>query len=463
MENITVCGGGITGMVFSILLAQKGYKITLLETSGELGGLYRSIEVAGWKFDQGLYIPQLTGVSRIDQILLSSCDVKVSSGSNKDIAGNVFQKIHNENSLFIDARLLSAEQLEKIVFEMIERITEISSEIRYDRDMETYFNNRFGPEAVKSVFQNLSKHIWKKDLKFLSSVALKVVHMPRMVIFDQEVSRVLKESSQFFDERIAYPDQMKIPDRFIEGKTSSFYPKKFGLYHVLDGLRKLMHELNIDIKLNSKIENIEVSGNKVTKILVNQASIKEVMTVDGILWCAATEVLHKLLGFTVAPLSDKPIPHRTHYVISKTKPKAGRVYWSWDFDDNDVIRISFPYNYCSELEKNGMYPIMIEAHDNPKMNESERKEWLVGYLEEMGLVVRADIMNVYSPESAQRQFFVPSLDNINRDQKIISDIDGIGVENLYFCSAKIADGIFYLHDLLIDGNKRISGLMEKTV
>lgn len=463
MKNITICGGGIVGMVNAILLAQKGHKITLLETSGALGGLYRSVEVGSWRFDQGLYIPQLTGIDSIDQIFLNSCDVQINSGSKKDIAGNVFEKIHNENSLFIDARLLPRKHLEKIVFEMIEKIAKTSPEIRDDQDMETYFNNRFGPEAVKAVYQDIARNIWRKDLKFLSSIALKVVHMPRMVMFDREVSCVLKDSSKFFDERIAYPDQIKIPDKFIEGKTASIYPKKYGLFHLLDGLTRMMNELDINIRLNSKIENIETSGNKVTKIEISQLAAKEFIPVDDILWCAATEALHTLLGFNATNFLDKPIPHRTHYVISKIEPKAGRVYWSWDFDDNDIVRISFPHNYCNELKRSGLYPVLIEAHDDSNMNESDRKEWLSGYLEDAGLVFRRDIVDVYSPESARRKFFVPTLENIKRDRKIISDIDSTGLENLYFCSAKIADGIFYLHDLLIDGHKRISGLMEKNI
>ncbi len=463
MKNITICGGGITGMVNAILLARRGYKVILLETSGGLGGLYRPIEVGSWRFDQGLYIPQLTGIESIDHIFLTSCDVQINSGKEKDIAGNVFEKVHNENSMFIDARLLPIERLEKIISEMIKNIPNVTREICHDQDMESYFHNRFGPEAVKSVYQSVSRHIWKKELKCLSSIALKVVHMPRMVMFDQEVSRALKESSKFFDERIAYPDQIKIPEKFIEGKTASIYPKKYGLHHLLDGLTKMMNELDVDIRLNSKIENVEILENKITKMRINQFGAKEVITVDSVLWCAATEALHKLLGFGIAPTLDKPIPHRTHYVISKVKPRVARVYWSWDFDDNDVIRISFPHNYCDELKKNSLYPVLIEAHDNTDVDKSDRKEWLSGYLEDTGLLARRDIVDIYSPDSAQRQFFVPTLENIKRDRKIISDIDGTGLANLYFCSAKIADGIFYLHDLLIDGHKRISGLLETNV
>lgn len=460
LKNLTVCGGGVTGMVNAILLAQIGHKVSLVETSDALGGLFKSVKVDGWSFDQGLYIPQMTGIDCIDQIFLKSCKINIRSESEKDIAGNVFKKIHNENSQFIDARLLPKETTAKIVMEMIEKISQESGGINQAQDMESYFKNRFGTEAVSFIYDAISQRFWRRDLKSLSSIALKVVHMPRLVMFNQEVSRTLKDSHKYFDDRVAYPDQLKIPQNFIEGKTSSIYPKKFGLFHLVDGLTRMINNLDIEVRLNTKIESIKTSGSKIVNVGINQAGVKEVISTDGVLWCGATEALHRILGFKAEPLLDKSIPHRTHYVICKTKPKAGRVYWSWDFDENNVIRISFPHNYSCSLDKDKKYLVMVEAHDDPKMSESEFKVWLVSYLESIGLTSRGDITHVYSPESSKRQFFVPSLRNIKRDSKIVSDIGNRDLVNLYFCSAKISDGIFYLHDLLKDSHERISDLLE---
>ena len=56
MEQITILGGGVAGVVAAYHLAQGGAKVTLVERSAQLGGLMRSMEVGGHIYDIGAFI-----------------------------------------------------------------------------------------------------------------------------------------------------------------------------------------------------------------------------------------------------------------------------------------------------------------------------------------------------------------------------------------------------------------------
>ena len=68
-----VVGGGIAGILSSILLKKKFDQVYLLEKENKLGGLlssYKSKE--GFEFDYGSHFLRDTGVSELDEILYNN-------------------------------------------------------------------------------------------------------------------------------------------------------------------------------------------------------------------------------------------------------------------------------------------------------------------------------------------------------------------------------------------------------
>ncbi|WP_199881002.1 NAD(P)-binding protein, partial [Streptomyces kebangsaanensis] len=52
-SQVTVIGAGPAGLTAALLAARSGRPVTVLEATGHVGGLARTVERDGWRFDLG--------------------------------------------------------------------------------------------------------------------------------------------------------------------------------------------------------------------------------------------------------------------------------------------------------------------------------------------------------------------------------------------------------------------------
>lgn len=111
-KNIIVVGGGIAGMLSSLILAKNtNYSIHLIERTNKLGGLLKSFDYKEFgKFDYGAHNILETGIDELDQLLvdlLAQDDWQVSSainGQKRALTGLYVDGKLQTNSPFIDLR-----------------------------------------------------------------------------------------------------------------------------------------------------------------------------------------------------------------------------------------------------------------------------------------------------------------------------------------------------------------------
>ena len=94
MQDILIVGGGLHGMIIAYAMIMKNpkVKITLIEKTLALGGLYNSINIdnQGY-FDNGMHIYYETGVPEFDSVfwdLKNEVELNYFTGNNRDIAGS---------------------------------------------------------------------------------------------------------------------------------------------------------------------------------------------------------------------------------------------------------------------------------------------------------------------------------------------------------------------------------------
>ncbi len=52
-DRVVICGAGPAGLTAAYLLAGKGHQVTVLEADSTVGGLARTVEYKGFRFDIG--------------------------------------------------------------------------------------------------------------------------------------------------------------------------------------------------------------------------------------------------------------------------------------------------------------------------------------------------------------------------------------------------------------------------
>ncbi len=444
-KSVLVVGAGVNGLVMSILLARKGYAVRLVESSHEVGGQFKGVKINEYIFDLGLYIPQLIGELEIDEILREQDDIVLREKQQKDIAGNIFRGNLNAESLFLDLR--SDSSLAHEVFYQISEKYGLNN--TSTNSANEYFYNRFGQRAYESVFKGLLQNAMGHDVDDYDSAALKIFHLTRLVLFDEKASSLLKGNS-YFDERIAYPSQMEIDDKFLEEKTPSFYPRKYGLYRLIASLVRQLDVLGVEVDLGVNVAKINLESKTIKSVSLNVRGVNEECEFDEIVWCANTYALDSLIGINMMPftLVDPPIKQMVTYCIADKKPEVDNLYWLWDYDNNPVMRMSFPHNY-SELPFSDGYLIVLEH------GEAFKKDDVKKYFSESSIVNPSKIRKLETPSDAKRFFYRFTKKNIEIDRAFISKLESREIDNLHLCSSKVSQGIFYLHDLLSDGYKKL--------
>ncbi len=463
-KRAVVVGGGINGIINGILLSRNGYEVNILESSSILGGQFKDVSVENWRCDKALYIPQLTGIESVDSIFTNSCPLILRHGVTKDIAGHFLGGKHSESTQFPDIRDQALNNNELVrIFEEIHQCTskhQLPIAPRSDLPLNEFLNNKFGETLSNKILSPISKSFWRLDSSQISSNALKIVHLQRIVAYDFEQTLNLKRSSSQLDSTLSFPDQLNVPSEYLSNKTPSIYPVKYGLHHLLDGLLNECKSSGIKTLTNCEVLTFKHDSNLVRSLLFKKDGKGYEINCDLLVWCAGVASLAKLLKSSpINPLEHPPINHLTCFILSNRKPKVENVYWSWDYDDNDIIRVSFPFNYSSSPQSKSEYLTLVEMHDNTLSKAPLSRDYIIEYLYSRNILDESSIKQVIFSNQTYRKFYVPSLSNLRNEELLLNSVESLSPSNLIHASNKISRNSFYLDDLLKDSYHRLIPFM----
>lgn len=463
-SSAIVVGGGINGIINAILLSSNGYEVNILERSSILGGQFKDVSVGNWRCDKALYIPQLTGIESIDSIFTNSCPLIRRCGVTKDIAGHFINGKHSESTQFPNIRdqALNKDELVRILEEIHHCASKHQLPIapRSDLPLNVFFKNKFGETLSNKIFSPISNSFWGLDSSQISSNALKIVHLQRIVAYDFEQTLSLKRSSSQLDSVLSFPDQLNAPSEYFSNKTPSIYPVQYGLHHLLDGLLKQCKSSGIKTLTNCEVLTFKRDAKVVRSLLFKKDGKDYEFNCDLLVWCAGVASLANLLKTPfINPLEHPPINHLTCFILSNRRPKTENVYWSWDYDNNDIIRVSFPFNYSSNPQGNSEYLTLVEMHDNALSKPPLSSGQIIEYLSSRNILDESSIKQVIFSNQTYRKFYVPSLSNIRNEELLLNSVEALSPSNLIHASNKISRNVFYLDDLLKDSYHRLIPFM----
>jgi phytoene desaturase len=257
--KIGIIGAGPGGLTSAMLLAHKGFDVTVLEKADEVGGRSAPITLGDFKFDTG---PTFLMMKHVLDDIFEACDRK----STDYLKFKLLDPMYQLN--FQDFSIQMSSDIEKMRAE-INRVFP-GKENRLDK---FYIRER---KRYEKIIKNLYKD-YSSITSFLSPKL--VAALPSFFLGGS----IFDNLGNYFDEeklRVCFTFQSKYlgmspwecPAAFT---MIPFVEHEFGIYHVMGGLNQIskamatvVEEENGEIITDKPVEKIVTSGKKVTGVML---------------------------------------------------------------------------------------------------------------------------------------------------------------------------------------------------
>lgn len=323
-QDILIVGGGFRGIIISDFL-KKENTIDLIESSNFVGGVLYSEEWNGFYIDKGIHIfanidDQFTKL--IQKILKNKFTIPNVKG------GSRINEITSKYVPVPDLLTLSEKKQEKIQQELIL----CSLKLNKSQNLQDFILSQYGKTAGKYYIQ-LAKKLFAIDPKKISSDSNKFTPISRGRFFHDELTKLLKQV-KIFDEKLALPNFHETSaQKQIKGKKYRyFYPTEKGLRGFCDGALEYLKNKKVNVKINTKIESLEVKSKKISCTFSNGV-IKEY---DRVIW-----TINPLKIFKILKTSEKIQDSGLHEVPM--------VVFYYVVDLKNINDFTYIQDYTSEL------------------------------------------------------------------------------------------------------------------
>ena len=336
--NVTVVGGGITGITSALLYARQGHQVSLVEAAPELGGLYRTaLEAEGFAFDFGSHLPLSTGIEELDTLLFGglSPDAWWSFDDSLREYGYHLGRL-NEYSNCLDARQLPPEEYERAVLEFLA--------LPPGRDpraatLEELLPQTHGTVITEKLYRPVLHKLTGLDLGQLSPLAHKIHGLSRIILFEKEMTSLLK-TLPHFDLHIADTDA-----KLRVSPTWKYYPKSGGCGEFITHLEKLLQDADIKTMVGTQVTGAELNGNTVKALQSSRGSLDT----DHLVWTVPPIFLMKGLGWDISGFSPPRFRAAAlfHFAFDKEITTDGHYVYCYD-NDKTSYRTSLYENMTLE-------------------------------------------------------------------------------------------------------------------
>jgi len=384
-NDCVVVGGGIVGLVSSILLADRFRRVSVVEKTETLGGLCGSIaDDQGNYFDHGTHIPSFTGSVPLDEVVFGTPEEIVENWTVLEFLknGNYHNGEWNLSGPTIDLRTLPEELYARACAELILRHQGCDSV-----DLTTYLLETLGPTTTLQVLAPIVDKLYAVPPTELSLVfSVRYFGLSRVVAFSREVTNNLK-ALPAFDDKLGFhteEDYRACLNGSLDG--AYLYPRSGkGVGSWIGHLEKKAAAKGVEF----------ITGDHVSSITQKQGCIRQleldghgVLPCDCLVWTAPTHMALRAAGLTT-PKAE--LTFRTacifHFAFDQPlRDTTSHYHWCWD-SNFKTFRITLYPNLEPHLTRS-RNNLTMEVLCSPEEAEGITTEDILCEVHELGFVSR---------------------------------------------------------------------------
>ncbi len=267
MKRIIVIGAGFSGLAAAALLAKEGYEVKILEKNEQPGGRARLWEKDGFNFDMGpswYWMPDVfenyfslfgKKVSDFYELLRLDPGYRIYFGKNDAL--DVPAKKQDLEALFESIEPGAALQLNKFLAQ---------AAYKYKTAMSDYV---FRPSHSITEFIDLRLLIESFKIQMLTSTSAHV----KQYFKNPKLQQLLEFPVLFLGGTAKQIPAMYTLMNHADLTLGTWFPKG-GMHEIVKAMVKIAQDQNVEILLNTEVQEIQVEHAQATEILTNKGSFK---------------------------------------------------------------------------------------------------------------------------------------------------------------------------------------------
>lgn len=273
-QKVVVIGAGFAGLSAATKLADEGYDVTVVEKNAVAGGRAQLFEAQGFRFDMG---PSWYWMPDVFERYFAEFGRKPSDYYELQRLSPSYKVVFGENdAVDLPASMAGLEQL----FESIEPGSGDALA-------------QFLEEAEYKYNVGIGEFVWKPSLSVTEFIDYRLVSKALSLDLFTSISKHLRKF--FKHERLLKIMEFHVlflgatPQNtpalyslmnYAEMMLGTWYPKG-GMHEIVKGMAALAEEKGVEIRLNHKVEKIEVLENKASKVITDKGTFTADVVVAG--------------------------------------------------------------------------------------------------------------------------------------------------------------------------------------
>lgn len=463
-----IAGGGLAALMAAHFLRLYGEtgEILVVERAAEVGGLLRAHDGGQWgKFDQGMHTFTSTLIPELDEIVFGMLPTQEwvwLKDATRDISGVAFQGMLQKKCHYVDLRLLGEELRRRCVLDLFENLDRPQPPAA-PKDMQDYAERRFGRVIATEVISPILEKLYGRKAAEIDPVVAKLLPFDRVALFSEPTFRRMLESP-LIRERIAYPEQRKLPLRFASGHYS-VYPKAFGAYRLVDAIVARLRAEKVQILTGTDIADLAHRQGRISRLVLRSADgVREILDPKDVYWTAGVQVLARSLGLGSAALCfEAPKTAAIMNILIDHPPRMDDLYYFWGFDTGtQCFRVTNFSAYSPGAPRSGGYPLSVEfyLHEDQPKDEASLLDLTLREMRAYGVIGAETRVLHHAGHAGGAGFPILSLRNRAVLEAARGEIAGLGIGNLAITGIQSEWGVVYQPDVLAHAWKTVRGRLD---